>query len=661
MSCASIELEGTQQVSLHIGDVPQKLLACATKGSLPDLRALATSMTSQAFPSRLLPKAVDLFTATLRQHRKRPFEDDIVPACLMGLASLDVAFYKARKALSQKVVACWPMVWEWIEQAGHDILIGDSFDWHHLETIEHGLKAFSAQRQVMEEEVILQLATRIWLYRNDNSSFSRHLGRPAFAVISLDAIRSSAQSKAPIRILDRVYGKAISLGWSAESIVDMTISRLQNIPKLSAEDEHTLYKTFDGISHSLKAIIIVPSGSQDNAHLNFLRAGGIRRMLNLLENIVSFLGSTPPDPLALKAASALSIGLWVIAYLVRCASGISLIRSALKHGLLGVLQSAMPRLSILKRALHSGHEAIHFLLSKVLPSTFVFRSVVITAHQYLRKWFDACGGICCGCGLPKSLADCEMSDIWEAFFYMLRHQVSANRFFRKCLKEQAVCCAHPICGTSGIRSAFRKCAGCKTALFCSTDCQRPAWVDHGHRIECARTSQWIASSELSSSDARYLSLVAHEAVRRALHRVVFHSNCREDQQIQKKLPPSRRGFTIDYTKPGIDVHQFSFESRPGFDSSLTLPTIKTMGKIESFENEDEDEHSPDLKGDVKPDGTLRTTLEILYAFGSETRRLYVSAEFSGLAYHGDECTCCRFHGDDSSASREHCNGHKAIA
>lgn len=398
-------------------------------------------MTLKTFPSRLLPKAVDLLTSTLRLHRKRPFEHDIVPVCVAGLAALDDDFFESRKALSQKVTHCWPVVWDWIEQAGQDILTGDSCNWHLLETIEHGLKAFSAPGRAMEEDAVLKLATCIWLYCNGSNSFSRHLARPAFAVISLEAIRSSARSKAPIAIINRIYGKAIALGLSAESFVEITIMRLQTIPKVFAQDEQTILKTLDGIVQLLKSTLIISSGAQDNAHLYFQRSGGVRRILGLLRGINSLLESTTlSDSLALKLASTFSIGLWVISCLARCTPGISLIRQAIKHGLFGVLQSAMPHLPILKRASHSGQEAIQFLLSEVLPRAFVFRSVVITAHRYLREWLDACGGICCGCGLPKSLADSEMRDVWDAIFSRLRHQVSAYRFFSKCLKEELVCC-----------------------------------------------------------------------------------------------------------------------------------------------------------------------------------------------------------------------------
>lgn len=400
-------------------------------------------MKSKAFPSRLLPKAVDLLASTLRQHRRRPFEHDVVPVCVTGLAALGDGFFTSRKALSQKVMHCWPMVWDWIEQAGNDILASELCDRRFLEAIENALKVFSACGRVMEEDGVLTLATRIWLCRNGNFNFSRQLARPAFAIISHEAIRSSAQSKMPITLLDRVYQKAMALGWSTDSLVDIAMRRLRTLPQMSALNEHTLLKTLDGVHHLLKSLLVMSSGAHDNAHTKFLKSGGIRRFLCLFRNIISLLESTTiSGSLALKSASTFSFGLWVFSYIFRCTPGISLIYQAIKHGLFGVLESAMPHLHILRRASYSGEEAIEFLLSQVLPQAFVFRSVVVTAHRYMRKWLGACGGVCCGCGLPDSLVDCEMRDSWEKTLYTLRHQVSAYRFFSQCLRKEVVSCGN---------------------------------------------------------------------------------------------------------------------------------------------------------------------------------------------------------------------------
>jgi len=246
--------------------------------------------------------------------------------------------------------------------------------------------------------------------------------------------------------------------------------------------------------------------------------------------------------------------------------------------------------------------------------------------------------------------------------YTLRHQVSAYRFFSQCLRKEVVSCGNPSCDAQGERSTFRKCAGCQTALFCSSACQRLAWEIHHHKEECAQTHQRLASSGLSASDAHYLSLVAHENIRHALHEVVFHSRSREDQRIQKMFLPSRRGFTINYTKLNSEVHQFSFDDRPGLDLSAPYPTVYTMGDTKSSGRaEDEDEHTPGY-GDVEPHETLRTTLEVVFPFGRETRSLYIPAEFSGRAYHGYECTCCRFHGEDTTkGTNSSCSAHKEIS
>lgn len=46
------------------------------------------------------------------------------------------------------------------------------------------------------------------------------------------------------------------------------------------------------------------------------------------------------------------------------------------------------------------------------------------------------------------------------------------------------------CGKRGTSASINKCARCKTALYCSTDCQKAAWPEHKHECVAHGGKTW---------------------------------------------------------------------------------------------------------------------------------------------------------------------------
>ncbi|TFK64484.1 hypothetical protein BDN72DRAFT_963154 [Pluteus cervinus] len=107
------------------------------------------------------------------------------------------------------------------------------------------------------------------------------------------------------------------------------------------------------------------------------------------------------------------------------------------------------------------------------------------------------------------------SKAWEAFNGLAL--LTARRFRLvgqyKQMKKKATTCSNPRCLKVDLRNTFRKCAKCRTAVYCSKECQTSHWSDSkfNHRRSCREPVTEPEDPEeyvdFSGHDSEYILLV----------------------------------------------------------------------------------------------------------------------------------------------------------
>ncbi|KAJ7479245.1 hypothetical protein FB451DRAFT_175416 [Mycena latifolia] len=80
-------------------------------------------------------------------------------------------------------------------------------------------------------------------------------------------------------------------------------------------------------------------------------------------------------------------------------------------------------------------------------------------------------------------AKCVIATFWTEFAELGQERLRALQFFMDNRSMSVNACANIQCGKTGGRRAFRKCAGCGLACYCSPECQKTDW-EAAHRGSC---------------------------------------------------------------------------------------------------------------------------------------------------------------------------------
>ncbi|KAJ6537401.1 hypothetical protein DFH09DRAFT_1400612 [Mycena vulgaris] len=129
-------------------------------------------------------------------------------------------------------------------------------------------------------------------------------------------------------------------------------------------------------------------------------------------------------------------------------------------------------------------------------------------------------------------AKCVIATLWTEFAELVQERLRALEFFMEKRLMSVSACANIQCGKTGERRAFRKCAGCGLACYCSPECQMTDW-EAAHRGSCRALK---STGPANARERDYL-------------RAILQSNF-ESPEIRTAVLKQQARFM--YTNPGVD-------------------------------------------------------------------------------------------------------------
>ncbi|KAJ7171358.1 hypothetical protein C8R46DRAFT_184199 [Mycena filopes] len=230
--------------------------------------------------------------------------------------------------------------------------------------------------------------------------------------------------------------------------------------------------------------------------------------------------------------------IFFLAQVFMAEQGDASIAVAARGGLLpGIIKCA-------QQALPDGGQHWKFLLVGVLaPATVFYCTLVPLRKAYLDPDVRALEA-------EHSFRECGLWQHWAQFARVLLQRFRLEEF--RDLVSQNLACDNFKCGHIEPKSNFKRCAGCRTAFYCSAPCQTVDWR-HGHRDACAGYMELYNDEckRVSNRERAFIRLVMHKDYLDARPKILhsFITN------------PSASFVLFDYRLPfipaSIEVHPLS--------------------------------------------------------------------------------------------------------
>jgi len=200
---------------------------------------------------------------------------------------------------------------------------------------------------------------------------------------------------------------------------------------------------------------------------------------------------------------------------------------------------------------------LRFLLMKILPDGLLYYHVVAAMAKVLDEVTEIWSS--------EELEDAEIVDDWDSF-----HDLAEKRVQLLDGLQSSRACDNLECGKIQDRSRYRRCSGCKTHYYCSSDCQIADWKHGGHRNHCGSPALLslgeTSSCRLGFRERNFLRAVVQEDYADGIHSIC------ETQVIFMANHPADRFFTLfDYT------HNLVRISVDSVVNSLTSDDLKKAG------------------------------------------------------------------------------------
>ncbi|KAJ7213069.1 hypothetical protein GGX14DRAFT_696952 [Mycena pura] len=175
---------------------------------------------------------------------------------------------------------------------------------------------------------------------------------------------------------------------------------------------------------------------------------------------------------------------------------------------------------------------LRFLLTKIFPDGLLYYHVVAAMAKVLDEVTEIWSS--------KKLEDTEIVDDWNSFHDLAERRVQLLDGLRS-----SRACDNLECGKIQDSSRCRRCSGCKTHYYCSSDCQTADWKHGGHRNHCGSLvllSLGESSCRLGFRERTFLRAVVQQDYADGIPSIC------ETQVIFMANHPADRFFTLfDYT------------------------------------------------------------------------------------------------------------------
>jgi len=230
--------------------------------------------------------------------------------------------------------------------------------------------------------------------------------------------------------------------------------------------------------------------------------------------------------------------------------------------------------------------------------------------------------------VPRQPAESEVQTVWDLFFAYIQHHVKASEIFSAERKLEEVACENASCSQRGLRSNFRKCAGCEIVYFYSLACKAVAWRVHGHKQACTEYRMRREINGVTFKDVDFLAHLAREDVRKVLYTSLRAPRKPRTGPVYGQAVDL--SYQVDHRASRFAISFFDWESVKRKDNPFVhrLPSSPKFQVIPGKNDESEDVDD------------VEVIIRVRYVLGSETRMIYVADAVPNAAFEGQLCTSC---------------------
>ncbi|KLO06524.1 hypothetical protein SCHPADRAFT_687509 [Schizopora paradoxa] len=395
---------------------------------------------------------------------------------LTSIASMSDSKIDTSEAVAYVVIQHnWPQILNWMKYFCHEVTTAvskpDSFDSvirmisSVISKVGHDKVLF--ERAVLEDS-LLNLIIRAWLKSNDSPSLdTAHrymlLGSLCKALGTLDGERQISDVRE--MILREAKGDA--------GVVTKRLTRQLKNPAKGCKENHLAVFYTVGIIDCLAIedrARLSPSAFMDN----FLKDD----LVVIVTQLLVFFSQDIARPRQRRiipvdsCSSPVQYCLQVLGCCGRSRNGPHWVAVMMKNGFL----RAIAGLVAFPQHMRSGKgSVIDLLLDRDIPQHFCHRFVVLAAIKAIKEVTEN--------GSARNFESSCIKDSWRNFESILLDRTVFNAIYERDFAEGDILqCLY--CHKNKRETQLFKCAGCKTTVYCSKECQTASWKTGDHKVQC---------------------------------------------------------------------------------------------------------------------------------------------------------------------------------
>ncbi|KAJ6490240.1 hypothetical protein C8R47DRAFT_1195796 [Mycena vitilis] len=155
-------------------------------------------------------------------------------------------------------------------------------------------------------------------------------------------------------------------------------------------------------------------------------------------------------------------------------------------------------------ASHKGYNTaqIEFIINQVLPGSLVSRAVIVQMKKALLDVQEISG--------TRRFRESTLFNSWEKLVLLANTRINTLDTWEAAGRPSYLACDNIQCGKTGPKGKFKRCSGCWSANYCSSDCQSLDWQD-GHRSVCAdlRSERCLDPEVVPSRERSFMRALIH--------------------------------------------------------------------------------------------------------------------------------------------------------
>ncbi|KAH8111470.1 hypothetical protein DFH11DRAFT_1793409 [Phellopilus nigrolimitatus] len=305
---------------------------------------------------------------------------------------------------------------------------------------------------------VLKLVANLWLKENPKANFSDIFRSRASAVFSACLASADLQNKLALAheiILKEADG-------DTEKVVTQALHRLRTVTKINSKIINSLFSCMNVLRYlygNAKSPFRTPILEKDGVTI-------ITRVFVSLSSVVGSIGLIEEHEVI-----AMENCLCFVSYYMLARQSPSWTAKTVQSGLLEAIAK-----SCLMNYSSRGIEVITTILRSLLPLHLAYRSILGAVIRSMKS-------IESDASLVAKIRSSPFVKDWDYFLDRLFERAAFKAIFDQVsgINNQDYC---HYCERKDERDNFKKCAGCRMALYCSRDCQVNDWKLGNHREEC---------------------------------------------------------------------------------------------------------------------------------------------------------------------------------